>query len=365
MAASRTLSRYFARHYLFWFAATFFSMVGIILLVDVVELLRRASGKEQVAIAIVIQMAFLRLPFLAQEVTPFAILFAGILSLLRLTRSHELVVARASGVSVWQFLAPALLVALIIGALNILAINTVAAVMLGKFEEIEGRYLTGTSSLLAVSSSGIWLREVNSDGTEAVIHARQVEPEQMRLSDAIVFVFEDRDRFVTRIDAETAFLRDGHWDFREAWLTGPDRPGTFVATHRRPTGLTAEKIKESFASPETVSFWQLPRFINALESTGFSAASHRLRWHALLAEPLLLMAMVLVAATFSLRLTRRGGTTLLIAAGVATGFALFVLTNVVHALGVGGSIPAILAAWVPAGFSLAFGLSALLYLEDG
>ncbi len=365
MMGSRTLSFYLARHYLVWIAITFFSMIAIILLVDIVELLRRSAGKDAATVNVVIQMALLRLPHLAQEVTPFAILFAGILSLLRLTRSNELVVARASGVSVWQFLTPALAVALTVGIFKVTVLNTAAALMLERFEEIEGRVLTGTSSLLAVSSSGIWLREVNDDGREAVIHAARVDPSQMRFEDTIVFLFEERDRFSGRIDAKNGYLRRGHWAFEEAWLTGPDRPGTLAPTHTLVTTLTAESIQDSFASPDTVPFWQLRRFIEALEETGFSSDAHRLRWHALIAEPFLLMAMVMVAAIFSLRLTRRGGTAILMAAGILTGFGLYILTNLVHALGVGGSIPIPLAAWVPAFVSLAFGLSTLMHLEDG
>ena len=75
--------------------------------------------------------------------------------------------------------------------------------------------------------------------------------------------------------------------------------------------------------------------------------------------------MVMVAAIFSLRLTRRGSTALLLGAGILTGFGLYILTNLVHALGVGGNIPIPLAAWVPAGVSIAFGLSTLMHLEDG
>ena len=75
--------------------------------------------------------------------------------------------------------------------------------------------------------------------------------------------------------------------------------------------------------------------------------------------------MVLIAASFSLRLTRRGGTLLLVGAGVITSFFLFLLTNVVQALGLGASVPVILAAWTPAGFCLMAGLTMLLHLEDG
>ena len=85
----------------------------------------------------------------------------------------------------------------------------------------------------------------------------------------------------------------------------------------------------------------------------------------MLAQPVLLAAMVLFAATFSLRHTRRGGSLVMIGAGVLTGFILFVLNDVMLALGLAETIPVAMAAWLPAGISLLIGTSLLLHLEDG
>src|SRR3546814_12939731 len=63
-------------------------------------------------------------------------------------------------------------------------------------------------------------------------------------------------------------------------------------SYRLETSLTMEQIRESFASPETLSFWSLPRFIETLEAAGFSAVRHQLHWHTILATPLLLCSMV-------------------------------------------------------------------------
>ena len=133
-----------------------------------------------------------------------------------------------------------------------------------------------------------------------------------------------------------------------------------------PTNLTPRKIQESFASPETMSFWELPGFISlARESRASRAQRHRLYFNALLARPFLFCAMVLIAATFSLRMQRRGGTTLMIVGGVASGFLLYFMSDIVFALGLSATIPVALAAWTPAGVSWLLGASMLLHLEDG
>ncbi|HCP00312.1 MAG: LPS export ABC transporter permease LptG [Alphaproteobacteria bacterium] len=366
MINSRTISLYILRQFLVWFAIMFMTIVAVIVLIDAVELLRRGSGRSEATFSIITSMALLRTPFLAQEAMPFAVMFGGIFTFLRLTRNHELVVLRAAGVSVWQFLTPAIIAAITIGIINISVINPLSAVLLSQFEELEGRYFTGRSSLLAVSTEGIWLRQnsANGDG-QTVIHAARVQPDELRLEQVIVFEFSEGDKFIARIDAKAALLQDGRWQLSDAWLTRPGRAGVFVETQDLATDLTPDKIQESFASPDTVALWNLPRFIRVLEETGFSPVAHQLQLHTLLAEPVLLAAMVLIAATFSLRLTRRGGTVLLVGAGVLVSFFLFLLTNVIQALGLGVSVPVLLAAWTPAGVSLLAGITSLLHLEDG
>ena len=172
MIASRTISFYILRQFLIWFVIMFATIVAVIMLIDAVELLRRGSGRSEATFSVITSMALLRTPFLAQEAVPFAVMFGGIFTFLRLTRNHELVVLRAAGVSVWQFLTPAIIAAVALGIINITVVNPLSAVLLSQFEELEGRYLTGRSSLLAVSAEGIWLRQNSDDGAgQTVIHA--------------------------------------------------------------------------------------------------------------------------------------------------------------------------------------------------
>jgi lipopolysaccharide export system permease protein len=102
-----------------------------------------------------------------------------------------------------------------------------------------------------------------------------------------------------------------------------------------------------------------------LEAGGFSGLRHRLYLHTQLAVPLLLIAMVLLAATFSLRPLRRGGAGISLVCGVATGFLLYFLSDLISALGVSGRLPIALAAWSPAVVSCLLGTAMLLHLEDG
>ncbi|MBL8807710.1 MAG: LPS export ABC transporter permease LptG [Rhodospirillales bacterium] len=366
MRLSTTLLGYLGRQFAFALAGFLLVFLAIVYLFDSIELIRRAASRPSVTTQIVLKMALFKLPQMAEALAPFVVLFAAMITFWRLTRSNELTVARAAGVSVWQFLIPIVGLALLFGVFKMTVLNPAGAVLYGNYERMEAELLRSGSgnNLLSISNSGFWLRQLDAKGN-SVVHARRVSSQNMELFDVIILNFEGQDKFIGRIDAATAKLEAGEWRITKAWITAPETPSRFEESYRVPTSMTAEQIQDSFASPLTISFWELPGFIRMLEAAGFSATRHRLHLHELIANPVLLAAMVLIAATFSLRPHRRGGTGLLVVSGVAVGFILFFASSLVGALGQSSAIPVALAAWTPAIVSTMLGVSMLLHLEDG
>ena len=359
-----TFSNYVARQFLFWFANVLFVLLVLILLFDTVELLRRTSGETGVSALDVLSMALFKLPHMAQKTVAFAVLFGAMLAFWRLNRSHELEVARAAGISAWQFMMPVMVWALGIGIFKITVFSPFSSVMLLRFEQLEAKHIRGKSSLAAVSDEGLWLRQ-NTDSGHYVLHADKVSPRRMELANVIVFRFKDTDKFVDRIDARRAQLKAKKWLLEDGRINGPNRLTATFERYSIVTGLTRENIQDSFSTPETMSFWALPAFIDVLERTGFSGLRHRLYWNSLLADPLLLAAMVLLAATFTCRPLRRGGGMKVVAVGVAAGFLLYFSSDLIYALGLSGRIPIILSAWSPATVACLLGSALLFHFEDG
>lgn len=363
-----TLFYYIARHFLTAILLALFGLVTITVLIDIIELIRRAAGRDSVPLHVILELSLLRLPYLAEKLAPYAVLIGSMMALTRLTRTHELVVARAAGVSVWQFLAPALSLVLVMGVLMTVVFNPLASVLLLRYEHLEGKYLTGTPSLLSITPSGLWLRQIeNADPVigEHIIYTQRVSQSTMAFSNVIVFTFDKKGRFIERLDAKDAALEPGILHLTRVTRSVPGQPPQGLEDYRLPTTLTLTHIQDSFASPETMSFWHLPSFITMLENAGFSALHHRMYWQSLLAGPFLMMGTVFVAAVFSLRLPRRGKVGVLVVAGVVSGFLLHFFTDIIFALGTAGTLPVILAAWAPALVVLMIGAASLLHLEDG
>ena len=342
----------------------------VVALFDFIELLRRAASQPAATFGVVAEIAALRLPWISMQILPFAVLLGGILCFWRLTRSSELVVARAAGVSAWEFLAAPTLVAMLFGVIATAAISPVSSVMFARAEAMDNTLLRTGGGPLALNGGQLWVRQADralvTQGV-AVIHAQSVRVANDSLSgrDVSVFRLDANDHLLSRIEASQAVLDDGTWTLEDARVLRPDQLPEPPRTLKLSTDLTVSRVQESFASPDTLSVWALPDFIALLDRSGFSSIRHRLHFQSLLALPLLAATMALVAAGFSMRPARRGGVARMIGSGVAAGFALFVISKMAEEFGQSGALPVALAAWAPTVAGLMLALTLLLHTEDG
>ncbi|MGO4404921.1 LPS export ABC transporter permease LptG [Bosea sp. RAF48] len=355
----RYLTKRFARAILSVFG-TFFFLIGTL---DFVELMRRAGDSPIATTPRIVQLALFRAPAVAEQIFPFAALFGGMFALLTLSRKLELVVARSVGVSAWQFLQPAAAVAGMIGLMSIMIYNPLAADLKRKATALETRLFVRASGKTGAAQD-VWLRQRSVDG-QAIIRAAGALPDEDGLSQVAFFVFNHDGSFKERIDAKQAVLRPGHWELTEARITSAMEEPQNFASYMVATTLEPEQMRQSFTPPDAVGFWSMPTVIDRTQRAGLDTTPYELRYQALMARPLLLIAMVLVAASVSLRFFRFGGVTKLVIGGVAAGFVLYVATQLSEELGSSGIVNPIVAAWLPAALGTMLGTLALLHQEDG
>ena len=333
---------------------------------------RRVADKD-ISFWVTLQMAMLRIANLAEKLLPYSIMIATMMSLMRLMRTSELVVVRASGISVWRFLMPAMLISFIIGVLSIIILNPLSASMIAHYERLEAKYIKEEQQPLSISNSGLWLRHVETKGVQIgainiknyIMQAKYISQEDMNLSQVIIFLSDENNRFIGRIDAENAQLKQGEWWLNAAILSIPGKQTTPKQQFILPTELSIKQIQNSFAEPRTLSFWELREFIETLKKAGFSAIRHKLYWYSILITPFTYVAMVLLAAIFSLRPPRRGKMTVMVCAAVIAGFTLHFMGGLFHAFGYAGNLSIQSSVIAPYLIALLLSTVILLHLEDG
>jgi len=364
MVLGRTFALYFSGRFLKAILGLFLLAAVLIYLFDVLELVRRGGDREGFSILRVSLISLLRVPLLLEQVLPFAVLFGSIAAFVGLSRALELVVTRAAGVSIWQFSLPALVVGLGIGIVSVTVYNPTAVWLQQKSDAVAAGLFGAEQSYLLQSTNDVWVRQDGLDG-ESVLLAKQLLDGGALLRGVTMFTFDKQGTFQERIEANEARLGDQIWYLDTATVYTTERDPQQYGTYEVSTFLSATEVRESIGSPESISFWDLPRFIELAQNAGLPAYRYALQYQTLLARPLLLTAMILIAAAVSLRVSRFGGLGGMILGGILAGFVLYVLSELAKDLGGAGIVPPLVAAWAPGVFGVLMGLTILLHQEDG
>lgn len=362
------LFRYILKQFILIFIATLVVLTSVILLFDVIELLRSASKVEGVSFIDVLVLALLKSPQMIHIILPFVTLIAGIIFFLKFSRSSELVVMRAVGMSVWNFIMPIVLATFIIGVLDTTIFNPIAALTAKRYERLEEHVGLKRSNPFSWSENGLWLRESKGDSS-LVLRAGRVRQEnrQVILDKLSVFEIGQNGNFLRQSDADTATLNGGVLTLKEPLVIDPvNETGQVQDDVSFVTDFSLERILEKFDEPRTMSFWRFPKFIRFLKESGFSPLEHQMYFNELIAYPVTLVAMVLIASVFALPTTTRQGRVLMrLILAILFGFLLYFMTRITNVLGLSESLPMILAAWGPALIVIPLCISVLLHLEDG
>ena len=366
------MGRYLGFHYVIGLLIMSLVLGAVAAMFDLFELFRRAAGKENVTADVVFQMAAFKFPSLLDQLTPLIVLFGALYAFWRLSRARELIAARSVGVSIWQILSWPITISVGLGGVAVVLLNPLVAHLQSQYENLENMHLNYRQSRLALSPTGLWLRERIEDNFY-VLNAKKVTQNNvntqlensLQLEQVTVFQFNAQDRFIARFDGPKAALNPGLWKFDQVLISKPGEPGQKLDDFSLETTMTLQSINEHFQSADSLSVWQLQTFMQRMGEAGFSIIPYQLHWHSLLARPFLFGSMVLIAAIFAMRSSRTVRMMHVMGGGVLVGFALYLLTYITQAIGLNGTIPVMLAGWLPTIVSLGLSSSLLLHLEDG
>ncbi|WP_341366268.1 LPS export ABC transporter permease LptG [Yoonia sp. BS5-3] len=362
------LHRYFARRFLMTFLGVLTVFCLMMTFIDLTDQFRRYASEDATLVQLV-SLTLLNIPQGIYQILPLIMILSSIALFLGLARSSEMVVTRAAGRSALRALWAPLFVALVIGTMAVGMLNPIVA---SSSREYEARSdaLRGESAVLTLGSTGLWLRQGNEDG-QTVIRASNANLDGTELSGVTFITFMPDGGPSQRIEAASARLTPGAWALQDVkiWpLNDSATPEADAILHDAfsvPSTLTGDQIRDSFGTPSSIPIWELPSFINRLQTAGFSAQRHLVWFHTELALPAFLLSMVMIGASFTLRHQRGGRTGLMVMFAILLAFVIYFIRNFALVLGENGQLPAILAAWAPPLAAIGLSLGILLHNEDG
>jgi len=359
--------------YVFWqtlvgVAGSASVILAVIVLVDFVETSRDVAARADVTALNALQLTALKTPLLVQETLPFIVLFGVLFTFFRLSRRSELIVMRASGYSAWRILAPAALLTLILGLLSTTVLNPMGAAANARFESLREDLMQGGAGAVRAGRGDVWLREADAAGF-TIITASGIDADDAELINPLfrryVRTATEAPALDRRITADRATLRGGFWNLTGAQEIEPGLAPRTLGEVAIPTETRRQALFERVLSPGATAFWALPGVIESARAAGLSSRAYELRWHSLLAQPILLLAAAMLAVAATLRLHRLGGASAFAAAGVLGGFFLYFMQELLLGFGGSGALDPVTAAWTaPALFALG-GVFFIAATEDG
>ena len=198
----------------------FIIVTAVIMLVDFVEATRNIGEDGDLSLLTILGLTALKAPTLIEETIPFVVLFGVMGALYGLNKRSELIVLRASGLSAWRFLWPAVKVTTLLGIIWAAIFNPLASKSIERYQTL----LTGYTlpDLTAQKANQIWLREGSEIG-QIVIRGNLSDPRANVLENATFYYYDYPDAlqldhsigndtaalqtvFSKRIDAERATL---------------------------------------------------------------------------------------------------------------------------------------------------------------
>jgi lipopolysaccharide export system permease protein len=368
---SRTLTLYFGWHFTKMVGAIFLTSFLLITTVTYIEFVNRAFIGDAVFGFKLGLLALFRVPAIVEDALPFAVLYGSIAAFVIANRRLEVVVARAAGVSAWQFLVPACVVGLLFGIVGTTIYNPGAAYLQSVSNSLTSEVFvnkkTKKQSIKKRESrrgGSRWLRQ-SAEGFQSIIGSDDSFDQGLGLTGVGVYVFNDSGKFLERIDSPRGHYFPGEWRFEDVTITAPNQVPRRADSYILPTRLSEDEVKKTFLRIDSISFWTLRDLAKSARLSGLPSARFELQYNMLLSRPILLLAMVLIAANVSLRFSRSNDIGRMIIAGVAVGFMLYVVMKIAWDLGSGGVVPPALAAWLPAVVATLVGITVLLHLEDG
>jgi lipopolysaccharide export system permease protein len=338
-----TVSRHLVREFLWTFALTLAAFVAIYLVAEFFDRFDSFLRHDASAGAIARYFLF-KIPLVITQVTPIAVLAGGLVGLGLLARQQEFVALRACGVSIWQIIAPLLLLSAVVSVAVFVWNETIVPGSARRWHLIENAEIKKRPMATVFMGREVWYH-----GRAGFYNIDRVSAGRRTLYGLTIYQVGPDFRPVRLIEADAVSWDGERWNFtgartRHLQATGEQLAGGLPSGFVLPE--TLEDFRVASIEPEELSYVMLRRQIRELRRRGVDTSESLVDLHLKVALPAASLIMMLLAVPLAAKGSRLTSPATSIALGFVVGFSYFVLVAFTRALGQSGALPAALAAWI-------------------
>jgi LPS export ABC transporter permease LptG len=279
-------------------------------------------------------------------VLPLAVLIATLVTVGLLTKSSELVVMKACGVSLYRVALPLL----VMGAIGSAALFGIEESLLGKANR-RAQQLNHVIRGGSARTFDVLNRQWVAGREGRLYHYVFFDPRRLEMNGLSVYDFDKAQwRIATRLYAGQATFRGGTWDAVNGWSREFDAKSSvkaYAPFQERQVGLeSADYFITEQPQADRMGFAELRRYVEDLETSGFNITPYEVALQRKVSFPFVTLIMTLLAVPFAVT-TGRGGALFGIGVGIVLALTYWLLFSLFAAIGTAGMLGPTLAAWTP------------------
>ena len=352
----RLLDFYVTKQYLQLIALSFVGLLGVFYISTFVDLSDKLF-KGQTNLFVMLEYFWHATPQFAYYVLPISALVASLITIGVLTKTSELTVMKACGISLYRVSLPLLFFSLLWSGLLFSMGEGFLADANRRAEELRN-VIRGVS----VQQSSVLNRRwaINPEGT--IYNYQHFDPAENTLHGVSTYRFaNDEWRLTERAHANQA-VYSGSWQANDVWVrrfADDAGPGAFESSAH--TELAIESPAYFSTEPpqaDRMNYRELESYIGDLSDSGVDVVSLRVALERKLSFPFVTLILTLIAVPFAVTTGKRGAL-YGVGIGIVLAISYWVVISVFAAIGSAGLITPLLAAWAP---NVMFGGSAVYLL---
>ena len=346
------LDQYVLRHYFKIVALAFVGMLGIFYIATFIDLSDKLF-KGEATVTTLLEYFWYATPQYVYYVLPISTLVATLVTIGLITRTSELVVMKACGISLYRVAAPLVFLG-IVWSLVLFGIGETILASSNRRAEAIRHVVRGGSPQTFDVLNRKWI--VAPDGS--IYNYTYLDPALQELHGFSIYEFNElpwklsRRTFVNKASFQDPWAGEGVW-VRSFDADLDVMPYEYVGN----TDLTLQPpdffVTEG-PDAERMNFRQLQHYIGELEASGFNVTQLLVALQRKLSFPFITIVMTLIGIPFAV-ITGRYGAMYATGVGLAIAMGYWIMLSVFAAVGAAGLLVPVLAAWAP---NILFGAAA-------
>jgi LPS export ABC transporter permease LptG/LPS export ABC transporter permease LptF len=301
-------------------------------------------------------------PQFAYYVIPIAGLVSTLVTIGLLTKSSELTVMKACGISLYRTALPIFLISLLWSSVLFAMSETILATSNRRAEAINDEIRTGAST-----SVDVFNRRWIAGKDDSIYNYLSFRPNLDQFENLSVYQFHGRPwQLARRTFAENVNFskEEANWTGTNIWVrdftsVGPNGSALASDDVRTLTFLEPPSyFKSEPPDAELMNARELNNYVETLSSSGFDVRQLVVELHRKISFPFVTLVLTLIAIPFAVTMGPRGAL-YGIGVGISLACTYWIVMSVFGAIGSAGMLGPVLSAWAP---NLLFGASAAYLL---